>query len=152
MPSRALIDDFLAQRNIAVAGVSRDPKQLANAVYRRLRDGGRTVYAVNPNTDTVEGDRCYRSLADVPSPVDGVIVVVPAARSAEVVRAALERGIPRVWLHRGAGPGSVSPEAVELCRNAGVPVIDGACPLMFDEPVGFAHKMHRVLSRRRFAA
>jgi predicted CoA-binding protein len=152
MPSRALIDDFLAQRNIAVAGVSRDPKQLANAVYRRLREGGRTVYAVNPNTDTVEGDRCYRSLADVPSPVDGVIVVVPAAKSAEVVRAALDRGVPRVWLHRGAGPSSVSPEAVELCRSAGVPVIDGACPLMFDEPVGFMHKMHRVLSRRRFAA
>ncbi len=57
-----------------------------------------------------------------------------------------------VWLHRGVGTGAVSERAVELCREAGVAVVDGACPLMFAEPVGAFHKLHRMISRRRIAA
>lgn len=152
MPDRAVIDDFLAQRNLAFVGVSRDPKQFANAVYRHLREGGRTLYPVNPKADSVEDDRCYHSLADVPSPVDGVVVMVPPSAAAGVVRDALARGVPRVWLHRGVGKGTNTDEAVALCREAGVPVVDGACPLMFDEPVGGLHRMHHFLVRRRFAA
>lgn len=151
MPSKAVIDDFLAQRHLAVVGVSGDDKQFANAVYRRLKDGGRTMYAVNrdPAVDSVAGDRCYRSLAEVPDPVDGVVVMVGAQRSADVVREALARGVPRVWLHRGAGPGAVSDEAVALCREQGVAVVDGACPFMFDEPVRGVHRVHRAFAGRR---
>jgi uncharacterized protein len=154
MPDRAAIDDFLAQTHLAFVGVSRDPKNFANTVYRQLRDGGRVLYPVNGNatSTTLEGDRCYGSVADVPDPVDGVVVMVKAAVAQRVVRDAIRRGIPRVWLHRGVGPGSVSAEAVELCRQAGVSVIDGACPLMFEEPVRSLHRVHRFLSRRRFAA
>jgi uncharacterized protein len=70
--------------------------------------------------------------------------MVSGARSAEVVRACIDKGIPRVWLHRGAGPSSVSDEAVALCREHGVAVVDGACPLMFAEPVGWIHRAHRL--------
>jgi predicted CoA-binding protein len=102
--------------------------------------------------DLIEGDRCYRTLAEVPDPVDGVFVIVPAAAMADVVRAALARGIPRIWLHRGAGQKPVPAEAVAIARAAGVDVIDGACPLMFAEPVKGIHRVHRLMLKHRFAA
>ncbi len=154
MPARKDIEDFLAQRHLAVVGVSRDSRQFANALYRRLRDGGRTLYPVNAAAAgaPMEGDRSFTSLAGVPDPLDGVLVMVPFTASAEVVRQALARGVRRVWLHRGAGRGAVSEEAVRLCRDAGVPVVDGACPLMFEEPVRGVHRLHRAVAGRRVAA
>jgi uncharacterized protein len=152
MPSRAVIEDFLAQRHLAFVGVSRETKELSNAIYRHLRDGGRTLYPVHPSADAIEGNGAYRSLADVPDPVDGVVIMVKPEAAKALVAEAIARGIPRVWLHRGVGTGSVSAEAVELCCSAGVAVVDGACPLMFAEPVGMFHKFHRLVSGRRIAA
>jgi predicted CoA-binding protein len=154
MPNMQSIRTFLDLKNVAFVGVSRDSRQFANAVYRQLRDGGRTLYPVNAAADhaALEGDPSYASLAEVPDPVDGVIVMVPAAEAADVVRAAIDRGLKRVWLHRGFGRGSVSAEAVRLCRDAGIDVVDGACPLMFAEPVVGPHRLHRAFSGRRFAA
>lgn len=153
MPDRATIDDFLSQQHLAFVGVSRNPKDFANSVYRHLRNGGRTMYPVNGNatTPTLEGDPCYRRVEDVPDPVDGVIVMVSPRVAATVVEDAIRRGIPRVWLHRGIGRGSVSQEAIRLCEDAGIPVVDGACPLMFDEPVHSIHRLHRRLSSRSVA-
>jgi predicted CoA-binding protein len=152
MPSRAVIDDFLAQEHLAFVGASRNSKEFANSVYRKLRDGGRTMYPVHREVDEVEGDRAYRRLADVPDPVDGVVIMAPPDAVAEITREAIERGIPRVWLHRGAGQGPVPVEAVAMCRDASVPVVDGACPLMFEGHVGGVHRLHRYLVRRRIAA
>jgi uncharacterized protein len=151
---RRTIEEFLAQQHLAVVGVSRDTKHFGNVVYRRLRRGGRTLYPVNPvaGGSPLEGDASYERLSSVPDPVDGVIVMVPAESAADVVRQAVERGIPRVWFHRGAGKGSVSPEAIGLCRASGVAVVDGACPLMFDEPVRGVHRIHRLFTGRRIAA
>lgn len=153
MPSRTIIDRFLAQPHIAVVGVSREPKDFSRAVYRHLRDGGRTLYPVNPAAagESIEGDTCVASLRDITGPVDGVLVMVPAGRADAVVADAVEAGIPRVWLHRGAGRGAVSPEAVERCRAAGVEVVDGACPFMFGPPVKGVHRLHRFFAARRLA-
>jgi predicted CoA-binding protein len=154
MPTNRAIDDFLTQKHIAFVGVSRESKEFANTVYRRLRDGGRILYPVNRSeeTRTIEGDVAYRRLGDVPDPVEGVIIMVPRHTEADVVREAIARGVPRVWLHRGAGQKQVSFDAVQLCREAGVSVVDGACPLMFDGPVKGIHAIHRAMIRRRFAA
>jgi predicted CoA-binding protein len=57
----ALPDDivqFLGGKRFAVAGVSRQPGQAANAVFRKFRDIGRQVFAVNPNAAEVESVRC----------------------------------------------------------------------------------------------
>jgi uncharacterized protein len=81
MPSRASIDRFLQSERVAVVGVSRNPKEFANAVYREFRDRGYEVLPVNPNTDEVEGVRCYRTIAELPD-VDGALIMVPAAGAA----------------------------------------------------------------------
>jgi len=139
---------FLSLRRIAVVGASADAKSFGRTIYKELREHGHEVVAVNPNTTTVEGDRCYPTLAAVPGAVDGVVVMVGAARSADVVRACAERAIEHVWLFKGlGGAGSVSDEALEVGRENSMHVVAGACPLMFLEPVGWAHRTHRALRR-----
>jgi predicted CoA-binding protein len=143
---REAAEDFLSQRRIAVAGVSRDTKQPANLIYRRLRDAGHEVFAVNPSADEVEGDRCYKAVTDIPQNVDGVVVVTPSGVSSAVVEDCAAAGVPRVWLHRALGPGSASEEAIAACRRHGIAVIPGGCPNMFGETSDPGHRgMLRVL-------
>jgi len=147
MPSLSVIEDFLCQKHIAVVGVSRQPRELSNVVVRELRAHGHTVYPVNRAMDTYEGGPCYSSIADIDGPVDGVMVMVNPTAAVDVVRDCVAARVPRVWLHRGAGAGAVSDEAVALCRDNGIAVVDGACALMFEEPVGWFHRAHRGVRR-----
>ena len=134
------VSTFLSGRRFAVAGVSRDSNQPANHIYRRLRDSGYEVAATNPAAQEVEGDVCYPDLASVPGALDGVVIATPPGVTADVVRACVERGVKRVWMHRSFGEGSVSPEAVTWARENGMDVIVGGCPMMFCEPVDFGHR------------
>lgn len=140
-------DEFLSQHRIAVAGVSRDSKQPANLIYRRLRDTGHSVFAVNPSAEEVEGDHCYASVGSIPDGVDGVVIVTPATASADVVADCASAHVPRVWLHRGMGPGSSSEQAVALCKEHGITVIPGGCPCMFGETADAGHKCMRAMLR-----
>lgn len=127
-----LVKDFLAQKRIAVAGVSRRPAAHgANAVYVRLRQRGYQVFAVNPNATTVEGDRSYHDLRSIPGGVDGVVIATAPARAESIARECQELGIRRVWMHHGAAQTSASPAAVEYCRKNGIAVIPSGCPLMY---------------------
>jgi predicted CoA-binding protein len=141
---REATDDFLAQRRIAVAGVSRDSRQAANAVYRRLRDRGYTVFAVNPNAEELEGDPCYHDLRSIPDGVDAVVVATAPATAEAVAEECAQLGIARVWFHRSFGTGSVSEQAVAYCRERGIHAIPGGCPLMFGET---ADRGHRLMCR-----
>ena len=140
-------DEFLAQKRIAVAGVSRDTKQPANLIFRRLRDTGHEVFAVNPKAEEVEGVRAYARVTEIPAPVDGVVVVTPADAARDVAADCAAAGVPRVWLHRGVGPGSVSDDAVAFCREHGIEVIAGGCPNMFGATSDPGHKCLKVMLR-----
>lgn len=136
--------EFLAQRRIAVTGVSRSSKDHgANTVYRRLRDRGYEVFAVNPNTKTVEGDHAYPDLAAIEGGVDGVVIGTAPSHAAGTVRECADLGIERVWFHRGPGAGSVDDDAVQLARDAGLTVIAGGCPCMFGPAADVGHKIMR---------
>lgn len=145
MPSRAVIDDFLKQKRLALVGVSRKPQAFQNMIFRTLRQRGYEVVPVNPNSLEVEGLPCYPTVRDLPEPVDGVLVMVPAAQATSVVADCHAAGVRRVWLHRGAGTGAVSAEAVALARQAGMALVDGACPMMFLG--GWFHQVHRLFAR-----
>jgi predicted CoA-binding protein len=141
--------EFLAKKRIAVAGVSRETGGAhgGNPVYVRLRQRGYEVFAVNPNAETVEGDTAYPNLAAIPGGVEAVVIATHPRVAPDVMQECVSLGINHVWMHRGPGSGSVSPEAAELGRAAGVTVIDGGCPLMFDPTADFGHKVMRgVLS------
>jgi predicted CoA-binding protein len=140
---RDSVADFLAQRRIAVAGVSRDGDLPANLIYRKLRDAGYAVFAVNPNADRAEGDPCWPDLASIPERVDAVVAATPPAATADVVRQCAELGVRRVWMHRSFGRGSVDEGAVEACREHGIACIPGSCPMMWVKPVDPAHACMR---------
>ena len=138
--------EFLAGRRIAVTGVSRAPKNHgSNIVYKRLRERGYGVFAVNPNADEVEGDRCYRDLRSIPDGVDGVVIATRPDAAEQTMRECHELGIKHVWMHRGPGAGSVSEPAAEYGRKHGIAVIDGGCPCMFEPTADLGHKTMRFV-------
>ena len=142
------IEDFLAQKSIAIAGVSRQSSSAANLIYRAMKDRGYRVFAVNPAATEVEGDPCYRNLAALPEPVDGVVIATPSDVSASVVRDAAALGIPRAGLHRSMmGGGSFAEDAIAAGEDTGVTVIAGGCPLMFMKPVDPGHGCMRWLGQ-----
>jgi uncharacterized protein len=136
-------NEFLSHRRIAVAGVARDGSSAANFIYRRLRDAGYEVHPVNPNTDEVEGDRCFRKVGEIPGGVAGVVIGTAPQVAADVVRDCVAAGVPRVWFHRSFGTGSVTDEAVEIATREGLSVIAGACPMMYLHPVDLPHRCMR---------
>jgi uncharacterized protein len=137
---------FLANKRVAVTGVSRSPKgHGSNAVYRRLRDRGYQVFAVNPNAHEVEGDRCYQDLRSIPGGVQAVVIATRPEIAEDTMHECVELGIKHVWMHRGPGAGSVSAAATDEGRHHGITVIDGGCPLMFGPTADFGHRIMRVM-------
>ena len=142
----AKVHDFLAQRRIAVAGVSRDASHpsASHLIYRRLKSTGHDVFAVNPHMQSFDGDRCYPDVQSIPGGVDGVVVVTRPETTARIVRDCSDAGVRRVWMHQSIGKGSsVSTEAVEYCRQHDISVIAGACPMMYGEGADLGHTCMR---------
>jgi uncharacterized protein len=137
--------EFLANKRIAVTGVSRHPQNHGgNVVYTRLRDRGYDVFAVNPNADEVEGDHCYHTLHEIPGGVDAVVIATRPEVAEDTMHECAELGITRTWMHRSFGKGSVCDEATVYGREHGITVIDGGCPLMFEPTADFPHKVMRA--------
>jgi hypothetical protein len=137
---------FLANKRVAVTGVSRTPKTHgSNNVYRRLRERGYEVFAVNPNADEAEGDPCYQDLKSIPGGVQAVVIGTRPEIAEDTMRECAELGLTQVWMHRGPGAGSVSDAATALGRQHGITVIDGGCPLMFGPTADFGHRVMRFV-------
>ena len=137
---------FLANRRVAVTGVSRTPKTHgSNVVYQRLRERGYQVFAVNPNTTVVEGDPAYPDLRSIPGGVEAVVIGTRPTIAETTMRECDELGIKHVWMHHGAGATSVSDAATEYGRQHGITVIDGGCPCMFAPIADFGHRVLRVV-------
>lgn len=145
------VDEFLAQKRIAVAGVSRDNSHhpTGNLIYRRLKKTGHEVFPVNPHMQSFEGDRCYPDLQSIPGGVDGVVIVTRPDATDRIVRDCSDARVRRVWMHQSIAKGasSVSPAAVEYCRQHDISVIAGTCPMMYGDDVDFGHACMRWMLR-----
>ena len=142
------VDDFLAQKRIAVAGVSRDNSHhpTGNLIYRKLKKTGHEVIPINPNMQTFDGYQCYPNLRSIPGGVDGVVIVTRPDTVDRIVEDCSAAGVRRVWMHQSLAKGSsVSPEAVAYCRQHGIGVIAGACPMMYGPGADFGHTCMRWL-------
>lgn len=141
MSLQAQAAEFLAQKRLAVVGVrsSEGGDDTANGIFLKLRDAGYTVFPVNPKTDTFEGVTCYPNVQAIPDGVEGVVIVTKPKVTLQIVKDCAEAGVNYVWMHKSLG-NSVNKEAVQFCRDNGINVIPGACPMMFCEPVDFGHK------------
>ncbi|MEW5800280.1 MAG: CoA-binding protein [Bacteroidota bacterium] len=135
-----LAEDFLAQRTIAIIGISSKPHALANNLYKVLHTPQRTVVAVHPTMTSFEGDPCYPSLHSIPQKIDGVFIAAKPENAERAVDECIALNIPRVWMHNSFGlqysphrsaASSVSMSALQKCREHHISVIPGACPMMF---------------------
>lgn len=149
-----LVQDFLAQKRIAVVGVSDKRDTGCNLGYRKFKAQGYTVSVVNPRITTFEGDPCYPDLKSIPEKPDAVFILANPKVTEQIVQQCVELGIKHVWMHcmMGTKPGlvagmtSVSQEAVRLCQENGISVIPGACPNQYLKP-DFGHAIMRVMFR-----
>ena len=147
-----LVKDFLAQKKIAVVGVSEKRETGCNAGYNRFKEAGYTVSAVNPHLTTFKGDPCYPDLRSIPEKPEAVFILANPKVTEQIVQQCVDLGIKHVWMHcmMGTKPGlvanmtSVSQDAVKMCRDNGIAVIPGACPNQFLKP-DFGHAMMRVI-------
>jgi predicted CoA-binding protein len=150
----ALVRDFLAQKKIAVIGVSDRRETGCNLGYRKFKAAGYAVYAVNPRLTTFEGAPCYPDLKSIPEKPDAVFILANPKVTEQIVQQCVDLGIKHVWMHclMGTKPGlaasmtSVSPDAVQMCREHGIAVIPGSCPNQFLQP-DFGHQVMRVMMR-----
>ena len=139
MTSKKLVEEFLAQRKIAVVGVSRKKTKFGNAIYRELKQKGYTVFPINPNMTAFENDICYPNLLSVPDKVDAVVLNIPPMQTIKVLREADKAGIRKVWLQQG----SQSEDAIKYCEENEIECITNECILMFAQPSAFIHRAHK---------
>ena len=137
------IAEFLKAKSFAVVGVSANRRKFGNVVFRAMRDRGLSVAPVHKTLNVVEGEKCYRSVQELPGKVEAVVTVIPPAETEQVVQECAEAGIKRIWMQ----PGSNSDRALALAQEKGMEVVTGECLLMFLEPVRSVHKVHRWIKK-----
>lgn len=140
-----MVKDFLAQQRVAVVGVSRSLNKTGDAIYDKFKSHGYEVFPINLHASEYKGGPCYASVKDVPGGVQAAMLITSPEATKQVVRECAEAGVTHVWMHRSFG-NSVSNEAVAFCREKGINVIPGACPMMYLDP-DFGHVMIRMIGR-----
>lgn len=141
--SKSTIEEFLKLSSLAVVGVSRNKDKFGNAIYREMKARGYKVFAVNPNADMVEGDRCYAGLGALPEKPEGVIFVVHPTETLKALEETAALGVKYAWIQQGAD----SPEVEQRCSELGLKFVSGECIFMFSEPVTSVHAFHRFFKR-----
>lgn len=143
MVQRKSIQDFFAEKKLAVIGVSRDTKKFSYYAYHLLKTRGFAVYPVNPYAEKIKHDKCYPSIKSLPERVGGVLVMLPPEKTMQVLPEIAEVGIKHVWLQQQ----TETPQAIQFCKDQDIDVVYSECILMFAEPVGFPHRMHRWVKK-----
>lgn len=132
---------FFNATSYVVVGNSRT-KGFPVITYRNLRRMGKTVYPVDlGGGDTVEGDKAYASVAEVPGDVDAAIIEVPAEQTLAAAKSVVEAGIGHVWLHQR----SDTPAVVSYLRDHQVDYHTNGCAVMYTNNRLSMHSIHRGL-------
>lgn len=126
-----ILRDF---KTIAVVGLSRDPSKPAHSVPKAMQAAGFRVVPVNPVADELLGERVYRTLAELPEPVELVLVFRPAEEAVAVARQAVAIQAKALWLQLGIE----SDEARRIAQAAGLLYVEDRC-------IGVERALHRVI-------
>ena len=140
--TRALIEDFAGQRRLAIVGVSASGKKFGNMMLKELRTRGYEVLAVHPTAMEIAGEACYPDLKALEGRIDGAVICVPSTAGAAVLDDAAEMGLTRIWLQQG----SQSDELLAHAASLGLEPVHGRCILMYAQPVGSFHAVHRFFA------
>ncbi len=145
--TRAVIDEFLAQKRVAIVGVPRDPKEFGSGLFREFRQRGYNVFPVNPKADTIEGERCYKRVQDIQPPVEAAMLLTSPNKTEEVARDCAAAGVKYVWFYGVSDRSAENAQAIKFCQEHGMRVIPGFCPLMYLHGTNFGHQAHGFVAR-----
>ena len=134
---------LLSPKRIAFAGVSRSGVSAANSILPKLRDSGHDVFPVNLIATELEGMDCHPDIPSIPGRVDGVVTVTTPQVTEQIVRQCAAKGVRRLRIHRALGSCHYD-KSIELCKQNGIDVIAGGCPMMFQEPVDIGHRCMKL--------
>jgi len=137
MTAKEKIEVFLATEQIAMAGVSRNPKKFGHETFLDLRQKGLDIIPVNPNTDEIAGTKSYKSVLDLPANISSLLIMTPKKETLGIVTEAIEKGIKNIWIQQM----SDTPETLALLEKTEINVITGQCIRMYFNPSGI-HKLH----------
>lgn len=144
--SLEIIEDFLAQKRIAMVGVSRDPKHFSVYLFKELCQRGYDVVPVHPQATEILGHHCFARVQEIQPPVEAALLMTPPAATEQVVVDCVQADIRRVWMYRAGGDGAVNARAVDFCRQHGIELVPGECPFMFLPGNGF-HGIHGFIRK-----
>lgn len=139
--NKKTIENFFLPRKIAVAGVSRNPKKFGYVIFSELVKKGFELFPVNPNTDEIDGVKCYRQVTELPSEVKSLLIATPKSETDNALRGAINKGIPNIWVQQM----SETADTIKIAEEYQVELIHHKCIFMFAEPVGGVHKFHRAM-------
>ena len=153
-----MVQDFLAQKKIAVVGVSDKRETGCNLAYTKFKEHGYQVFPVNPRLSEFQGEPCYPDLKSIPEKPDAIFILASPKVTDEIVQQCVDLGVKHVWMHcmMGTKPGlaqsmtSVSQDAVQVCRENGIQVIPGSCPNQFLDPDFASFHNARSVGHARF--
>jgi uncharacterized protein len=139
--TKQLINNFLKDKQIAIAGVSRNPKKFGYLVFKELISKGYKVLPVNPNTDVLDNIKCYHHIEELPSDVDSLLILTPKSKTDKTLRTAINKGIKNIWVQQM----SETQNTLKIAEEYQQEIIHHKCIFMFTEPVEGFHKFHRTL-------
>ena len=142
MSERERIDDFLAQQRLAFVGVSRDSKDFSRVLFRELVNQGYEVIPVNPKVEKIEREKCFAKVSDIQPSVEAVLIMTAPQMTEAVVEDCLAANVKYIWMHKGVGRGSVNEDAVKLCLENNIALVEGQCPFMFLPKPALYHRIH----------
>jgi uncharacterized protein len=143
MISKSQINEFMSQSAIGIAGVSRNTKRFGYMVYNELKKRGLKVYPLNPNTETIDNEKCYPDVESLPTDTNAILIVTSKEKTLEILNQAIKRNIKHVWIQQGCE----TKEALELAGKNNINLISGQCILLAAEPVKGFHKFHKVIAQ-----
>ena len=137
------VNQFLEQKTIAIAGVSRKEQKFGNTLYKELIGKDYTVYPVNPAMETYKGKVCYPTVNALPDDVTGLVIVTNPSQTLKLIKEGESKGIRHFWVQQGAE----SKEAMEYANQSKSNILFKECLMMFAQPVGSMHRVHRFLNK-----
>lgn len=140
------VEAFIADKDVAVAGASRNPEKWGYMLTDMIKKEGYTVHPVNPAGGEVAGIATVSTIQELPDAVNGVIIATRSHNTMDIVKACKEKGIKRVWMHKGAGKGSFDQAAYDFAIENKMEVVYDVCPMMYLSKAGF-HRFHKFLHK-----
>ena len=118
------IDQILALKTWAVVGLGNNPDRAAFGVAKVLQSHGHRIIPVHPRAEEVHGETGYKTLSEIPFPIDVVDCFVASERVGEIVDEAIKIGAKAVWLQLGV----IDQAAIDRALAAGLLAVMDHCP------------------------